>query len=111
MTAGLLYPALLNAYNEAFGPIVPVQPWSNEDEVIRRANATLTGLGACVWSNDLERAERIAQQIEAGSVWINSFEKPHPAGFFSGYKESGLGGGIWRVGDERVLHHSNLPLC
>ena len=47
---------------------------------------------------DLQRAEGIAQQIEVGSVWINSFEKPHPASPFSGYKESGIGGEYGELG-------------
>jgi len=84
---------------EPFGPIVPCQPWSSEEEVIKRANNTNTGLGACVWSPDLERAQRIGRQLEAGSVWINSFEKPNPKGSFGGFKESGLGheSGSWAL--------------
>ncbi|KAI9846950.1 MAG: hypothetical protein M1838_001086 [Thelocarpon superellum] len=77
---------------EAFGPIVPCQPWNDEEEVIRRANDSRSGLGACVWSQDLNRARRIASRLEAGSVWINSYEKLSPSAYFSGVKESGLGG-------------------
>ncbi|KAF2770265.1 aldehyde dehydrogenase [Teratosphaeria nubilosa] len=77
---------------EPFGPIVPTQPWTDEDEVIKRANNTNTGLGACVWSNDVARAERIGRRLQAGSVWINSFEKPTPQAIFGGHKESGIGG-------------------
>ncbi|KAL3425901.1 aldehyde dehydrogenase [Phlyctema vagabunda] len=76
---------------EPFGPIVPTQPWTDEAEVISRANDTNTGLGACVWSKDISRAERIAEQLEAGSVWINSFEQPTPKAAFGGFKESGIG--------------------
>ncbi|PWY92192.1 aldehyde dehydrogenase [Aspergillus heteromorphus CBS 117.55] len=57
---------------EAFGPILPVLKWSQEDDVIARANDVDTGLGASVWSADLDRAEKIARQLESGSVWINS---------------------------------------
>merc|ERR1712072_1511905 len=46
---------------EPFGPIVPTQPWSDEEEVIKRANNTNAGLGACVWGKDIERAERMAR--------------------------------------------------
>ncbi|KAF2483757.1 aldehyde dehydrogenase domain-containing protein [Neohortaea acidophila] len=77
---------------EPFGPIVPTQPWSDEEEVIKRANSSLTGLGACVWGKDIERAERIARRLEAGSVFVNSFEKPTPQAVFGGHKESGIGG-------------------
>ncbi|KAI9869177.1 MAG: hypothetical protein M1830_005466 [Pleopsidium flavum] len=77
---------------EPFGPIVPCQPYTDEDEVIRRANNTNAGLGACVWGKDVARAERVGRQLEAGSVFINSWEKPTPQAIFGGHKESGIGG-------------------
>lgn len=83
---------------EPFGPIVPTQPWSDEEEVIKRANNSNAGLGACVWGKDVERAERIGKQLEAGSVFINSWEKPTPQAFFGGHKESGIGGEWGRSG-------------
>lgn len=57
---------------EPFGPIVPIMKWSSEEDVIDRANALETGLGASVWSKDLVRAEKMARQLSAGSVWVNS---------------------------------------
>jgi acyl-CoA reductase-like NAD-dependent aldehyde dehydrogenase len=57
---------------EPFGPIVPLLKWTDEDDVIDRANALKTGLGASVWGKDLQRAERMARQLSAGSVWVNS---------------------------------------
>ncbi|USW50633.1 Putative aldehyde dehydrogenase domain, aldehyde/histidinol dehydrogenase [Septoria linicola] len=77
---------------EPFGPIVPVQPWNDEQDVIRRCNDSDTGLGACVYAKDVERAERIAAQIDSGTVWINSYEKPSPDAYFNGLKQSGLSG-------------------
>lgn len=71
---------------EPFGPIVPTQPWSDEEEVIDRANNTTTGLGACVWGKDVAHAEKIAKRLEAGSVFVNSFEKPTPQAVFGGHK-------------------------
>ncbi|KAM5345949.1 hypothetical protein ACJ41O_011810 [Fusarium nematophilum] len=76
---------------EQFGPIIPVQIWTEEDDVIRRANATNMGLGASVWSRDLDQATRIAEQLEAGSIFINSAEKLTFKIPFGGHKESGLG--------------------
>lgn len=76
---------------EPFGPIVPTQPWSDEEEVIRRTNATRSGLAACVFSRDVARAERIGRRLAAGSVYINSFEKLTPVAAFGGHKESGIG--------------------
>ncbi|KAJ4250918.1 hypothetical protein NW762_011568 [Fusarium torreyae] len=83
---------------EAFGPIVPLLKWRDESEVISRANDTPSGLGGSVWSRDIERARRLANQIEAGTVWINSFEKPLPQAHLAGHKESGLGGEWGRKG-------------
>ena len=80
------------------GPIVPTQPWSDEEEVITRANDTRSGLGACVWAHDVAHAQRIADRLEAGSVWVNSFEKATPGAFFSGHKESGIGGAWGKMG-------------
>ena len=77
---------------EPFGPIVPTQPWSDEEEVIKRANNTNAGLGACVWGGDVKHAEEIAKRLEAGSVFVNSWEKPTPQAIFGGHKESGIGG-------------------
>jgi len=85
--------------------------WENEDEVIARVNDTLTGLGGAVWCADLDRAQRIANQIEAGSIWINSSERPRTDSYFSGHKESGIGGACGRFGlyqyvNTRVVHMS-----
>lgn len=83
---------------EPFGPIVPAQPWSDLDEVIARANDTNTGLGACVWGKDVEKAKSIARRLEAGSVFVNSWEKPTPQAIFGGHKESGIGGEWGKTG-------------
>ncbi|KAI9660745.1 MAG: hypothetical protein M1831_003437 [Alyxoria varia] len=83
---------------EPFGPIVPCQPWTDEAEVIDRANKTNAGLGANVWGQDVARAERIAEQLDTGTIWVNSWEKPSPDAFFSGHKESGIGGEFGKLG-------------
>jgi acyl-CoA reductase-like NAD-dependent aldehyde dehydrogenase len=76
---------------EPFGPIVPLMTWTDEQDVIDRANNTKMGLGASVWSNDLEQATRIARQLEAGSVWVNTHLEVDPNAPFGGHKESGIG--------------------
>lgn len=83
--------------------------WSNEAEVLALANGTNTGLAASVWSSDTARAERIGRQIEAGSVFINSFSKITPRALFSGHKESGVGGewgstGLLGYCNAQVMH-------
>ncbi|KAH6988266.1 aldehyde dehydrogenase [Ilyonectria sp. MPI-CAGE-AT-0026] len=62
------------------------------EEPFGKVNDTNTGLGGSVWSADLERAERLARGIEAGTAWINHFERPLPQAYFSGHKQSGVGG-------------------
>ncbi|CZR69175.1 related to aldehyde dehydrogenase (NAD+), mitochondrial [Phialocephala subalpina] len=76
---------------EPFGPIVPIMQWSDEDDVIARANDTKMGLGASVWSSDLDEAARIAKQLEAGSVWVNAHIEVSPIVPFGGHKHSGIG--------------------
>ncbi|KAM0331286.1 hypothetical protein ACHAQA_002956 [Verticillium albo-atrum] len=100
---------------EAFGPIVPVLKWSNEAELMPRVNDTSSGLGGAVWSKDLVRAHRIASQIEAGTVWINSFEKPVPQAYLAGHKESGVGGeggkqGLFAFLKPQMIHLYKSPV-
>ncbi|KAL9627877.1 MAG: hypothetical protein Q9204_006271 [Flavoplaca sp. TL-2023a] len=77
--------------DEPFGPILPCLKWKDEDDVIRRANEGKWGLGASVWSNDIEKAERMARRLDAGSVWVNSHFDVAPGVPFGGHKWSGVG--------------------
>ena len=65
--------------------------WSDEKEVIERANDTIYGLGASVWGRDRETVERIGRQIAAGTVWLNEVHQYSPFQAFGGHKQSGLG--------------------
>ncbi|KAF2420191.1 aldehyde dehydrogenase [Tothia fuscella] len=76
---------------EPFGPIFPVLKWETEDEVVRRANDTLMGLGASVWTQNLETASRLAKKMKAGNVWVNTHLELQPNAAFGGHKQSGLG--------------------
>jgi len=76
---------------EQMGPIVPTQPWKDEDEVIARANNSTMGLGASVFAKDPAHAARIGEQLEVGSLFINSSPKMAIRLPFSGHKESGIG--------------------
>ncbi|KAL9625495.1 MAG: hypothetical protein Q9204_007786, partial [Flavoplaca sp. TL-2023a] len=77
--------------SEPFGPILPCLKWKNEDDVIARANEGKWGLGASVWSKDIEKAERMARRLDAGSVWVNSHFDVAPGVPFGGHKWSGVG--------------------
>lgn len=76
---------------EAFGPILPIIKYSDLDDAIRRANASDQGLGASVWSSDLVRAQTVAHQLEAGTVWINKHLDFGPHIPFPPAKQSGVG--------------------
>ena len=76
---------------EIFGPIVTLIPFNSEDEAIRIANATDYGLAASIWSKDLDKASRVAQQINFGIVWLNCWMVRDLRTPFGGTKKSGLG--------------------
>ncbi len=77
--------------DEVFGPLMAVLVFDDEAEVIERANATPYGLSGGVFSTDIGRANRVANALEAGSVWINDYNYLPPSLPFGGYKHSGLG--------------------
>jgi acyl-CoA reductase-like NAD-dependent aldehyde dehydrogenase len=81
------------ANEETFGPVMPVLKFSNEEEVIKKANDSEFGLSASVWSKDLVRAERVARKLEVGNVSINNvmLTEGNPALPFGGVKSSGFG--------------------
>ncbi len=76
---------------EAFGPILPLLKFNDLDDVIARANDTEYGLAASVWSKDIKAARKIAERIEAGTVWINEIHTFSPHVAFGGHKQSGIG--------------------
>ena len=76
---------------EQFGPVLPVLPYSDIDEVIARANDTEFGLGGSVWSSDRDRAFEVAARIDAGTVWVNKHLDLAPDIPYAGAKQSGIG--------------------
>jgi succinate-semialdehyde dehydrogenase/glutarate-semialdehyde dehydrogenase len=76
---------------EVFGPVAPVITVKDEDEAVEIANSTEFGLGAEIWSGDLDRAERLAKRIRSGFVAINGMVKSDPRLPFGGIKKSGIG--------------------
>ena len=76
---------------EVFGPLMSVLPFASEDEVVERANATPYGLAAGLMTRDLARAHRVAAALEAGIVWVNSYNLTPVAMPFGGSKQSGIG--------------------
>jgi succinate-semialdehyde dehydrogenase/glutarate-semialdehyde dehydrogenase len=76
---------------EVFGPIAPIITVKDEEEAVSVANDTEYGLGAAIWSRNLQRAERLAMRIEAGAIAINDMVKSDPRLPFGGIKKSGIG--------------------
>ncbi len=76
---------------EIFGPIVAVYPFTDEDEVVERANATRYGLAAGLWTSDVAKATRVSGALKAGVVWVNTYDKFSANVPFGGFKESGYG--------------------
>ncbi|CAN5639837.1 aldehyde dehydrogenase family protein [soil metagenome] len=76
---------------EVFGPVLVAMPFRDLDEVLRQANDSIYGLGASVWTNDLRRAQRAIDALEAGTVWVNTHNMVDPNMPFGGFKASGVG--------------------
>jgi acyl-CoA reductase-like NAD-dependent aldehyde dehydrogenase len=98
--AGFFYPPTLLtdvpedsrvATEEVFGPALPIFRVGSLDEALEKANDSIFGLGSSVWTNDLNRATKAAERLEAGYTWINSGQIIYDELPFGGFKQSGLG--------------------
>ena len=92
---------------EQFGPVLPVIRYTDPQDALSRANASIYGLGGSIWSSDLERAYALAERMESGTVWINkhpemSFDVP-----FAGAKQSGLG---VEMGEEGLAEFTQIQV-
>jgi len=90
---------------EIFGPVVTITPFESEDEVIRYANDVDYGLSSSVWTQNLSRAHRVAEQIHTGTVWVNCWLVRDLRVPFGGMKASGVG----REGGEEALRFFTEP--
>jgi len=91
-------PTILKGHNkmrvfqeEIFGPVVSVTTFKDEDDALAIANDTLYGLGAGVWSRDMNTCYRFGRAIQAGRVWVNNYHAYPAHAAFGGYKQSGIG--------------------
>lgn len=76
---------------EIFGPVASIMPFESEEEVLRLANDTDYGLAAGVWTQNLSRAHRMADKLDAGTVWVNTYRAMSPMSPRQGFKSSGVG--------------------
>jgi aldehyde dehydrogenase (NAD+) len=79
------------ARDEIFGPVMSIIKFKDIDEVIQRANNTMYGLAAAVWTKDITKAHAIANNVRAGTVWVNCYDVFDAAAPFGGFKQSGIG--------------------
>ncbi|MBG0741366.1 aldehyde dehydrogenase family protein [Paeniglutamicibacter antarcticus] len=79
------------ARHEVFGPVLSVIPFDTEEEAIAMANDSDFGLASGVWTQNLGRAHRVAERIEAGTVWVNTYRVSQAQAPFGGVKQSGYG--------------------
>src|SRR5271163_554835 len=79
------------AQEEIFGPVMSILKFKGIDEVVERANQTIYGLAAAVWTKDITKAHAIADSVRAGTVWVNCYDVFDAAAPFGGFKQSGIG--------------------
>ena len=84
-------PDMRIAREEIFGPVAAVIPFDDVDDAIEKANRTVYGLAAGIWTRDVGKAHRLATEIHAGTVWINTYNQYDSGSPFGGYKQSGFG--------------------
>jgi len=95
---------------EPFGPILPIIKFSTIEEAVRLANDSENGLGGSVWSNDIDKASKIAMQLECGTSWVNEHGAIQPDAPFGGVKQSGFGVEFGTQGLKEFTHIQTLKV-
>ena len=91
------------AQEEIFGPVAAIMPFDRDEEALEIANGTMYGLAAAVWTQDVRRALRFSQQLDAGTIWLNAYQVLTPTAPFGGFKQSGYGRDLGVEGVEAFL--------
>jgi aldehyde dehydrogenase (NAD+) len=91
-------PSMRIAQEEIFGPVLTVLSFETMDELVEKANSTIYGLAAGIWTRDVGKAHTLARKIQAGTVWINAYGSLSAESPFGGYKQSGFGRELGRYG-------------
>ena len=95
---------------EVFGPVMPIILFEEESEAIEIANDTPYGLGASIWTKDLEKAKKIIPKINAGNVFVNNVVKSDPRTPFGGIKKSGYGRELSAYGIKEFVNIKNVSI-
>jgi len=96
---------------ETFGPLAAIITVSSEEEAVDVANSSRYGLGSSVWTRDLERGEKIARQVESGSVFINALMKSDSKMPFGGVKKSGYGRELSEYGIKEFVNVKSISIA
>lgn len=96
--------------DESFGPVVGIMPVENDQEAIKLMNDSPFGLTASVWTQDISRAEAIANQIETGTVFMNRADYLDPALCWTGIKDTGKGGALSAIGYQNLTRPKSFHL-
>jgi acyl-CoA reductase-like NAD-dependent aldehyde dehydrogenase len=98
------------AQEEIFGPVLAVIPWETEEELLALANGVDYGLASGIWTSDTSKALRLADRLDAGTVWINTYGMFDVAVPFGGRKHSGFGKELGEEALEPYLHSKSVWL-
>ncbi|MGL1861402.1 MAG: betaine-aldehyde dehydrogenase [Pseudodesulfovibrio sp.] len=93
---------------EVFGPVITIERFTTEEEVIERANDTIYGLSAGFWTRDADRIERVSKALRFGTVWANDFNVYFVQAPWGGYKQSGLGRELGKIGLEEYTEVKHI---
>ena len=103
-------PTMRIAREEIFGPVLTVTPFDSEADAIKIANDTEYGLAAGIWTRNVQRAARVAQEIRAGIVWVNTYHPTFNELPWGGYKQSGIGRELGLYGIEEYLETKQVNI-
>ncbi len=93
---------------ESFGPVLTIETFDDEQEAIRLANDSIYGLAGAVWSGTAGRGQRIARQLRMGTVWVNDYHPYVPQAEWGGYRQSGVGRELGRLGLEEYQETKHI---
>jgi aldehyde dehydrogenase (NAD+) len=99
------------AQEEIFGPVMSILPFQSLDEVVERANRTMYGLAAAVWTRDVGKAVAIANRVRAGTVWVNCYDVFDAAAPFGGFKQSGMGRELGEYGLQQYTEVKTVTMA